>query len=84
VCRIDFLDHRMTQQGETIAYVQNCVNGRTRRGLVLPTAVERVAGTPTTINIDLFYFRYEDPGSYRATAFNSAGESSLSATALPL
>jgi hypothetical protein len=84
VCRIDFTDHRITAQGEILSYVQNCINGRVRRGIVLPSPVDRLAGTPTTVTLDLYYFRYEDPGSYRATAFNAAGESSLSTTSLPL
>lgn len=84
ICRIDFTDHRMTNQGERLSYVQNCIQGRTRRGVVLPTPVERLAGDPETIVIDLIYLRYEDPGTYRATAFNESGESPLSATALPL
>jgi hypothetical protein len=84
VCRIDFTDHRITAQGEIVSYVQNCINGRVRRGIVLPSPVDRLAATPTTVTLDLYYFRYEDPGSYRATAFNAAGESSLSTTSLPL
>ena len=84
VCRIDFTDHRITAQGEIVSYVQNCINGRVRRGIVLPSPVDRMAGAPTTVTLELYYFRYEDPGSYRATAFNAAGESSLSTTSLPL
>jgi hypothetical protein len=84
VCRIDFTDRRMTVHGERLSYVQNCINGKVRRGVVLATAVDRLAGNPTTITIDLVYLRYEDPGTYRATAFNEAGESPLSATSLPL
>lgn len=83
-CKIDFVDRRMTEQGEMLLYVQNCVKGRTRRGVTLPTPVERLAATPSTIRINLWYMRYEDPGDYRATAFNAAGESQLSATSLPL
>jgi hypothetical protein len=84
VCRIDFEDHRLTADGEVLLYVQNCVNGRVRRGLVLPSPVDRASEAPTTVTLDLYYFRYEDPGDYRATAFNEAGESSLSSTSLPL
>lgn len=84
VCRIDFTDNRMTPTGETLSYVQNCVNGKVRRAMVLPTPIERLAGAPTTITVELTYLRYEAPGTYRATAFNSAGESPLSSTSLPL
>lgn len=84
VCRIDFTDRRITQQGETLSYVQNCINGRTRRGVVLPTPITRANGAPTTITVELIYLRYENAGNYRATAFNAAGESPLSATSLGL
>ena len=84
VCRIDFTDRRITQRGETLSYVQNCMNGRVRRGIVFPTQITRPAGAPTTITVELLYLRYEDPGSYRATAFNAAGESALSSSSLPL
>jgi hypothetical protein len=84
VCRIDFEDYRITQSGEQISYVQNCINGVAARALVFPTPVERVPGSTTTVEIELVYLRYEAPGSYRATAFNEAGESALSSTSLPL
>lgn len=84
VCRIDFTDRRITPEGETLSYVQNCVNGKTKRGIVFPTLVTRPPGTPTTITVELLYLRYEDAGTYRATAFNSAGESALSSSSLPL
>jgi hypothetical protein len=84
ICRIDFTDRRMTAQGETLSYVQNCIQGKARRGIVFPTQIARQAANPSTITIDLMYLRYEDPGTYRATAFNEAGESPLSATSLPL
>jgi hypothetical protein len=84
ICRIDFTDRRITAQGETLSYVQNCIQGKTRRGVVFPARVHRMDGNPATISIDITYLRYEDPGTYRATAFNEAGESPLSATSLPL
>jgi hypothetical protein len=84
MCRIDFTDRRITEQGETLSYAQNCINGRERRGVVLATPIARLSGTPTTITVELIYLRYETPGSYRATAFNAAGESALSSTSLPL
>lgn len=84
ICRIDFTDLRFTHRGETLSYVQNCIDGKTRRGLVLPSVVDRLDGNPATITVELFYIRYEDPGTYRATAFNESGESPLSSTSLPL
>ena len=84
VCRIDFTDRRMTHRGETIYYVQNCIDGEQKRGLVLPAAVQRKPDDPSTITINLWYLRYEDSGSYRATTFNKAGESTLSSTSVVL
>jgi hypothetical protein len=84
VCRIDFTDRRITEQGETLFYVQNCVKGQVRRAVVLPAPVDRPPGDPMTINVELIYLRYEPPGTYRATAFNAFGESALSATSSTL
>jgi len=84
VCRIDFTERTITQQGETLEYVQNCINGRVRRGVVLPAPVDRLAGDPATVVVELIYLRYEDSGQYRATAFNENGESPLSASSLTL
>jgi len=84
VCRIDFTDRRMTPKGERLAYVQNCINGKVRRGLVFPTLIERLASNPSTITVELIYLRYEPAGTYRATAFNESGESPLSASSLLL
>jgi hypothetical protein len=84
ICRIDFTDLRFTQRGETLSYVQNCIDGKLKRGLVLPALVERQAGSPATVTVELYYLRYENPGTYRATAFNESGESPLSASSLPL
>jgi len=84
VCRIDFVDRRITTQGETLSYVQNCIQGKVRRGIVFPAPIDRLAGSPSTITIELTYLRYEDPGPYRASAFNASGESPLSSSSLPL
>lgn len=84
VCRIDFTDRRITQQGETLSYVQNCINGKVRRGVVLPTPIARNPSAPSTITVELIYLRYEAAGTYRATAFNAAGESPLSTTSTTL
>jgi hypothetical protein len=82
VCRIDFEDRRLTEKGEMLWYVQNCINGKVRRGVLFASPVERPAGD--AIAIDLIYLRYESSGQYRATAFNQFGESALSSTSVPL
>jgi hypothetical protein len=84
VCRIDFTDHRVTQQGEELEYAQMCVNGVVTRGFKFPTPIIRAADSPSTITVELVYLRYEDAGNYKATAFNAFGESPLSSTYLPL
>jgi hypothetical protein len=76
-CRIDFQGRGFTGSGlETVSYVQNCDNGH-RMGALL-AKVTRSASDPGTATLELEYARWESPGMYRASAFNSAGESPLS------
>lgn len=84
VCRIDFTDRRITEQGETLFYAQNCVDGKVKRGIGLSSPIARGRTDAATITVELVYLRYEDAGSYRATAFNAYGESPLSSSSLPL
>lgn len=84
MCRIDIDGNRLTAGGETVQYIQNCVDGKEIPAILHETLVRRSPSAPDTILIDIWYMRYEDPGLYRATAFNAAGESALSATELTL
>ncbi|MEB2345446.1 MAG: hypothetical protein OZ948_11960 [Deltaproteobacteria bacterium] len=83
-CQITFEDLRYTQQGETLFYVQNCIDERPGQGLVLPAEVQRLPGDPTTIIVELYYMRYEAAGLYTATAFNDYGESAPSPSSVQL
>lgn len=89
VCEIHFSEFRtIVRRGvsvERIQYVQNCLEGEFGiPALVLEANVERPADAPDAIQLDLWYLRFEDPGTYKASAFNAAGESPLSASSLPL
>lgn len=84
ICRIDFADHRWTEEGEIVEYAQQCIDGQQVPGPVLTALVERLAQQPDSAVLDLWYVRYEDAGVYKATAFNVDGESPLSPGSLPL
>lgn len=89
ICEIRFSDLRtIVRRGQTverIKYVQNCLDGQTDTpALLFETSVQRPGGDPDAILVDIWYLRFEDPGNYRASAFNAAGESALSAASLPL
>jgi predicted small secreted protein len=82
VCRIDFLGIHENAGVEKLRYVQNCLDDHL--GLELRADIERVANDPSTVVVHLWYMRWEDPGSYRGSAFNAAGESELSASTVAL
>ena len=42
------------------------------------------AETPDTVRVGLWYMRWEDPGTYRVSAYGPSGESALSETTLDL
>ena len=89
VCEIHFGEFRtIVRRGESIErvqYVQNCLGSVAGvPALVLETNVERPANAPDAIRLELWYLRFEEPGIYKASAFNAAGESALSAASLLL
>lgn len=90
VCEIRFSEFRTIvrrgKQVERIQYLQNCLDGKQGTpGLLLETTVRHPEdGDPDAIILDLWYLRFEPTGFYKATAFNAAGESQLSASSLPL
>ncbi len=89
VCEIHFSEFRTIvrrgQSIERIKYVQTCLDGQMDTPvLVLETNVHRPSAGSDAILLDLWYLRFEDPGLYKASAFNAAGESALSAASLPL
>ncbi len=89
ICEIRFGDLRtIVRRGQTverIKYVQNCLDGQPDTpALSFETSVQRPSNDPDAILLDIWYLRFEDPGTYRASAFNAAGESALSAASLTL
>lgn len=90
VCEIRFSDFRTIvrrgNQVERIRYLQNCLDGQqgTPALLLETTARHPEDGDPDAILLELWYLRFEPTGFYKATAFNAAGESPLSVSALPL
>lgn len=89
VCEIRFSDHRViARRGETmerIKYVQTCLDGQPNTpALLLETSVRHPGNNQDAILLDIWYLRFEGPGTYKASAFNAAGESALSSASLPL
>lgn len=89
VCEIHFSEFRtIVRRGqaiERIKYVQTCLDGEMGVPVVtLETNVRRPSAGSDAIQLDLWYLRFEAPGLYKASAFNAAGESPLSAASLPL
>jgi len=82
-CRITLSNSKSTPQGETVTYLEDCVNGHP--GLKMQAFIQRNPGDLMTATIQLYYFRWEDEtGSYKASAYNAAGESPLSSTTITL
>ena len=80
-CRIPFLDYQQAGARETLTYTQECEDERA--GLELSSRIERPE-TPDTVRVSLWYMRWEDPGTYRVSAYGPNGESALSETTLDL
>jgi hypothetical protein len=69
------------QGGEALGYRESCANGVA--GITNQAALSRSASAPSTATVSLHYLSCQGPGgTYRATAYNSAGESALSYTAV--
>jgi hypothetical protein len=81
MCRIDIGDSAVTPSGEIVDYIQDCED---HPGVQLKSRVERLAADPQTVVLDLWYMRWEDPGVYKASAYNAGGESPLSANSVQL
>jgi hypothetical protein len=65
-------------EGEVIAFT----NGS--GGIELPAEVVRDPANPDRVTLRLAYLRMENPGLYKATLYNAAGESALSTQAITL
>ena len=84
VCRLELGAPQTPKPGvEVLPYLQVCA-APGQVGMDLQASISRLPTDPTTIIVKLFYFRFAAPGQYRASSYNSAGESALSPTALTL
>ena len=77
--RIQFTPLEAGPQGEALGYRETCANGVV--GIANQAWLSRSTGDPSTATVSLHYLSCEAPGgTYRASAYNGAGESVLSAT----
>jgi len=81
-CRLQLSDPQTMPSGtELLPYVQVC-DSPNEVGMNMSAKVIRLSGDPSTIIVKLWYFRWVDPGQFKASAYNSAGESPLSVQTL--
>jgi hypothetical protein len=79
-CRVTFTPPDSSPDGEYVGYAQQCSN---QGDINLNAFIHRAPTDPNTVTLVLWYTRFQDtPGSYKASAYNAAGESGLSATAV--
>jgi hypothetical protein len=82
VCKLQLADPQTTPSGtELLPYLQVC-DAPDEVGLNMTAKITRLSGDPTTIVVKLWYFRFADAGQFKASSYNSAGESPLSAQTL--
>jgi hypothetical protein len=53
-------------------------------GTEMPARLERDARDPDLVTLRLWYLRFSDPGSFKASTYNAAGESDLSPNSIAL
>lgn len=82
-CRVAISDPYQQNGVEVVSYVESCLNGLT--GAPMQAQVARLASDPDTVSLNLVV---EPPSPalsiYRASSFNAAGESALSAASVQL
>lgn len=82
-CRLAISNAHAGPQGETVSYMQDCVSGEP--GVRMQASLVRSPTDPDTVTLQLWYFRFQDEtGTYKASAYNTAGESALSPTTITL
>jgi hypothetical protein len=82
-CRIDISNAHRRGGREVVSYQQRCRDRRPQAPAWVAD-VKRVRTAPHTVELTFVYQRYGAPARYKATAFNRAGESALSRTAVRL
>ena len=81
-CRLQLSDPQTTSSGaEVLPYIQIC-DAPDELGLNMRAQIARLSGDPSTIVVKLWYFRFADAGNFKASSYNAAGESPLSAQTL--
>ena len=79
-CRVTLSAPDSNQEGEYVGYAEQCAN---QLDINLNAFIRRSPSDPNTVTMVLWYTRFQSaPGTYKASAYNAAGESGLSATAL--
>ena len=79
--RIQFSELSSAPEGQRLLYRETCASGAS--GLSSQAWLSRAANDPSTATVALHYLSCEAPGgTYRATAYNDAGESALSETTI--
>jgi hypothetical protein len=83
-CRLELYDPELDASGdEVVPYFQVC-DTPGEIGMDLKAAISRLPTDPDTIVLTMWYFRYRDAGLFKASSYNSEGESALSSTTLSL
>ncbi|MDJ0869673.1 MAG: hypothetical protein QNK03_26470 [Myxococcota bacterium] len=83
VCDLRFTDSYVGEDGrEYLGYRQHCPGGSP--GVDLRASFVRDDQSPDTIGIEIYYMRWEETGTYRATAYNAGGESVLSPSSVQI
>ena len=78
-CRFQISDPYLQHGEEVVAYDQVCSDGVT--GTRFEAQVQRQAGNPASVTLLLWFEPIASTsGTYRATAYNAAGESAMSST----
>jgi hypothetical protein len=81
-CQLPIGDVETIEEREAVYYDQDC--GDAPFEWNLHAAVERSPEQPDTVRLGLWYMRWEDPGTYKLSAYGADGESALSDTTLEL
>jgi hypothetical protein len=83
-CRLELYDSQLDESGkEVVPYLQLC-DAPDQIGFDLKATIARLPSDPDTIVLTMWYFRFDDAGQFKASSYNSTGESPLSATTLSL
>jgi hypothetical protein len=83
-CRFELYETQVDPSGdEKVSYLQLC-DAPDQIGFDLRAKITRPPTDPNMIVVTLWYLRFDDPGQFKASSYNSAGESALSSTTLEL